>query len=139
MSRQPQNIEQVHRDGFIADDIVSVGKNVVLLVPIYPPESIGAIKLPSTSLEGAGCLYFRVVLKGDVDLQTVPAGLSPLRVSVGDVVIPRHAMLDPMGPRPCRMFAAATWHLLAVVDGACTLPPEQADHVPLELVASPGG
>lgn len=73
--------------------LVGLAPNSIVVEPILPPrQSEGGIQLQQGDIPGTAAIAYRV-------LQVGPASYEwPVNVGVGDVVIVRNAMLEPLHP-----------------------------------------
>lgn len=109
-------LERIHdpHAGFTATDFGQLKPNTVMLEPVDGPEYLGKIIVPGTSLGPAACrVLYRVVAAGKhMSICLAPGESSPI-VKVGDVVVPRNGMFDPVGPN---LFSCGMQHILAIID-----------------------
>lgn len=110
-----------HRRGFDPDDVMTVRPNGLLLRGIEPPaESAGGIVFPGRLMQkGTGALMFTVVKVGLVDAGKLgPKETAFTDLKPGDVVIPRHGNLDPIGLDDWPLCFLDVRDVLAVVERA---------------------
>lgn len=100
--------------GFVATDFGRLKPNTVMVEPVTPPDRIGEIFVPLSSLGPAACqILYRVVAVGDVAPWSLAPGMTLIKTAPGDVIVPRNGMLDPIGPN---LFSCAAEHILAVIN-----------------------
>jgi|31_taG_2_1085359.scaffolds.fasta_scaffold36097_2 co-chaperonin GroES (HSP10) len=105
---------RIHQNGFVANDFAELATNLLLVEPIYPPEqSLGGIVTGQAwqTLPGNRMLMFRVVAHGEQSgCDEWPAE----SFSVGDVLVIRNAMAEPVHPN-LEFLVVNMRHVLAVV------------------------
>lgn len=101
------DVAKVYASGFDPDSL-DLAAGLVLVEPVRPPERTSAgivVSLDTTRTEGTRALMYRVV--------RLAPGL-PDGVNVGDVVVLRNALLDPIHPS-LDLLVIKREHIVAVV------------------------
>lgn len=116
------SLETIYRSGFdAARDVVRIKPNMVLVRGIKAPDTLAGIKLPfQSSIAGAQALMFRVEGVGELrQASWGPSETALEGVAIGDLVVPRHANLDPVSTDDHPLFVLDVRDVLFVVRPEC--------------------
>jgi hypothetical protein len=122
----PSRLERIYRHGLSAADIEHVKPNSLVVSPVAPPEAMGGIIMPGTSVAGANHVAYRVEKTGLLVTAGGDMGASAAllpgdsgdavfaNLKAGDVVTLRNGMLEPMDPHGA-LLSIDVRHILAVL------------------------